>query len=91
MSETRNHACIRIFFYWFTLMEHLLQIPHITTNHNLLLNFLIKYFFILQAASDGWRVCYIGGDHFEFYNSLHNKTKNFIDKYSSVAKLSMFN
>jgi len=39
---------------------------------NFLLNFLIKYFFILQAASRGWRVCYIGGDQFEFYNKLQN-------------------
>lgn len=83
MNRTRNHACICIFFYCITLMDYYTP--------NLLLNFLIKYLFILQAASDGWRVCYIGGNRFEFYNSLHNKTKNFIHKYSSISKLSMFN
>jgi hypothetical protein len=40
---------------------------------NLLLNFLMKYFFILQAASCGWRVCYIGGNQFEFYKKLQKK------------------
>lgn len=40
---------------------------------NMLLNFLMKYFFILQAASIGWRVCYIGGNKFEFYNKLQKE------------------
>jgi hypothetical protein len=38
----------------------------------LLINFLIKYLFIMSAASDGWRICYIGGNRFEFYNILEN-------------------
>jgi|688.fasta_scaffold1539790_2 hypothetical protein len=36
-------------------------------NHrNILVNFLTKYLFILNAASDGWSICYIGGNRFEF-------------------------
>jgi hypothetical protein len=64
--------------------------------YNLLLNFLTKYLFILNAASDGWRVCYIGADKFEFHNKLqssyitnklnninNNNTNNiFIEKYT---------
>lgn len=40
--------------------------------NKLLINFLIKYLFIMSAASDGWRICYIGGNRFEFYNVLEN-------------------
>ena len=62
--------------------------------NNLLLNFLMKYFFILQAASDGWRICYLGGNKFEFYSTLpiqdsgiiEGVTGNFIEKYSSKFK-----
>ena len=32
--------------------------------NNVLLNFLEKYFFILKAAADGWRVTYVGGNKF---------------------------
>jgi hypothetical protein len=51
---------------------------------NILLNFLLKYLFIMNAASDGWRICYIGGNQFEFYNNIYFKqtgNKQFIDKY----------
>jgi len=55
---------------------------------NILLNFLLKYLFIINAASDGWRICYIGGNRFKFYNNIkqqgntHISTpKQFIDKY----------
>lgn len=53
--------------------------------YNLLLNFLTKYLFILNAASDGWRVCYIGGDKFEFHNKLqsHSINDTFIEKYTN--------
>lgn len=26
----------------------------------------------MSAASDGWRICYVGGNRFEFYNALEN-------------------
>lgn len=39
---------------------------------DLLLKFLKKYFFILKAAADGWRIRYIGGNQFEFYSSVNN-------------------
>jgi hypothetical protein len=35
----------------------------------IILKFLTKYFFILKAASNGWRVKYIGGNKYEFYKS----------------------
>jgi len=59
--------------------------------YNILLNFLLKYLFIMNAASDGWRICYIGGNRFEFYNNIYFKhqtrvtsatPKQFIDKYT---------
>ena len=61
-------------------------------NENLIKNFLEKFFFILKAASDGWRISYIGGNKFCFYKNLNtisckdvidNKfiRKNFIKKY----------
>ena len=51
--------------------------------YNILLNFLLKYLFIMNAASDGWRICYIGGNRFEFYNNIYFKrgNKQFLDKY----------
>ena len=36
----------------------------------ILIEFLIKYLFIMSAASEGWRICYVGGNRFEFYNKL---------------------
>ena len=52
--------------------------------YNILLNFLLKYLFIMNAASDGWSICYIGGNRFEFYNNIYFKptSKQFIDKYT---------
>ena len=44
--------------------------------HNLFLHFLTKYFFILNAASQGWIVSYIGGNKFEFYNKIENDLPN---------------
>jgi hypothetical protein len=37
----------------------------------------------MNAASDGWRICYIGGNRFEFYNNIYFKrgNKQFLDKY----------
>ena len=56
----------------------------------LILNFLSKYFFILQAASDGWRVSYVGGNKFEFYNLksnvLNTNTNDFLNKYKVNIK-----
>jgi hypothetical protein len=62
--------------------------------HNLdasqLLAFLHKYFFILKAASEGWRIAYIGGNAFQFYNNLYKqgkamvRCKEFIDRYDQV-------
>jgi hypothetical protein len=53
--------------------------------YNLLLNFLTKYLFILNAASDGWRVCYIGGDQFEFHK-LKPSTMNYIMNNAFIQK-----
>lgn len=46
-----------------------------------IVRFLYKYMFILKAASDGWRVKYIGGDSFKFINKCKewNKSKSGID------------
>lgn len=35
-----------------------------------LIPFLSKYLFILKAASEGWRVSYIGGNQYEFSNDI---------------------
>lgn len=56
---------------------------------SVLINFLVKYLFIMKAASDGWRISYVGGGNFEFYNTFYNKnTKDvilnideFLEKY----------
>jgi hypothetical protein len=45
-------------------------IVNIMNHHNILINFLTKYLFILNAASDGWSICYIGGNRFEFYKKI---------------------
>lgn len=37
---------------------------------NLVVKFLYKFFFILKAASEGWRVTYCGGNHFAFYQNI---------------------
>jgi len=54
----------------------------------LLLTFLKKYFFILKAASDGWRITYIGGNEFKFYGNINKcmlqntyTTSDFISRY----------
>lgn len=55
--------------------------------------FLTKYLFVLHAASDGWRVCYIGGNRFEFHNNscldepnneCHLEANDFIKKYQFI-------
>jgi hypothetical protein len=39
----------------------------------------------MNAASDGWRICYVGGNRFEFYNTRYNNTfltqDTFIQQY----------
>lgn len=40
----------------------------------------------MKAASDGWRISYIGGNRFEFYNTIYNKgidlnTDQFLNEY----------
>lgn len=52
----------------------------------ILINFLIKYLFIMRAASDGWRISYIGGNRFEFHNTIYNEncdlnTDEFLKEY----------
>lgn len=45
-----------------------------------IIRFLYKYMFILKAASDGWRIKYIGGDSFKFYNKrTHNNVQSVED------------
>jgi hypothetical protein len=55
-----------------------------------LLTFLNKYFFILKAASEGWRVTYNGGNEFEFIQALKNvkyEKEEFITRYTSTVAL----
>jgi hypothetical protein len=37
--------------------------------NNIIKKFLLRYFFILKAASEGWSVRYLGCDEFKFYKS----------------------
>ena len=46
---------------------------------NLVVKFLYKYFFILKAAAEGWRVGYCGGNHFAFYQNISDISANFCD------------
>lgn len=50
-----------------------------------IIKFLYKYMFILKAASDGWRIRYIGGNSFKFYNKRSQTPKvsieDFMKKY----------
>lgn len=56
----------------------------------LLLLFLRKYFFILKAAADGWRIRYIGGNQFQFISTIPKQlalaqfpdTPTFLQKYN---------
>jgi hypothetical protein len=52
-----------------------------------LLTFLNKYFFILKAASEGWRVTYNGGNEFEFIQAIRNvnyEKEEFLKRYTST-------
>lgn len=62
------------------------------SNTFLIKSFLYKFFFILKAAADGWRISYVGGNKFCFYKHLNkicykdaieNKllNRNFIKNY----------
>lgn len=60
------------------------------TVKKIIIDFLKKYFFILKAASDGWRISYIGGNQYKFYNNLDKSilqntynTNDFLSKYTS--------
>ena len=60
-------------------------------NNNLIIKFLEKYFFILKAASDGWRITYNGGNKFCFHKSIEEisakellSKENFIQRYKVV-------
>ena len=58
----------------------------------LLLHFLRKYFFILKAAADGWRIRYIGGNQFQFFSTIPKHlalsqfpdTPTFLQKYTNL-------
>jgi uncharacterized protein YutD len=54
-----------------------------------IIGFLIKYFFILKAAAEGWRVTYDGGNTFEFVHNLRNAygKENFINRYTNIILL----
>lgn len=51
--------------------------------NKLIFDFLTKYLFILKAASDGWRIRYIGGNTYEFYKSKKHTVSctDFLSKY----------
>lgn len=67
---------------------------------NFVVSFLYKYFFILKAAAEGWRITYIGGNQFQFYKTpvqprfnKHPKTSlDFIKRYkcSLIADIGTF-
>lgn len=57
---------------------------------NVLIDFLKKYYFILKAAADGWRINYIGGNQYKFLKNIDCITKTqsevlttsgFVDNY----------
>lgn len=54
---------------------------------SLLLHFLTKYLFVMQAASDGWRVCYVGGNRFEFHDTCKNR--DVIEPHAFVERYRM--
>lgn len=51
----------------------------------MILTFLYKYFFILKAAAEGWKICYDGGDKFSFSGHIKSdrfkNVENFIENY----------
>lgn len=56
--------------------------------NDILVSFLNKFFFILKAASEGWRIAYLGGNKFKFYSTISRATKlktlhslDFVKKY----------
>jgi hypothetical protein len=52
------------------------------------LKFLFRYFFLLKAAADGWRIRYLGSNSFEFLKTIDDPTerimtsKEFVERYS---------
>ena len=54
-------------------------------NRELIQKFLVMYFFILKAASNGWCVRYIGGNKFTFSKDKKNliplESCEFIDNF----------
>lgn len=52
--------------------------------NKLIFDFLTKYLFILKAASDGWRIRYIGGNTYEFYKSKKHtiSCSDFLEAYT---------
>jgi hypothetical protein len=55
--------------------------------HPSLRGFLLKYFFILKAAADGWRVSYIGGNRFEFHSKSLKRTNSQMFANEYINKL----
>lgn len=54
--------------------------------NNIIKKFLLRFFFILNAASNGWGIRYVGGDEFIFYKSKNKITElksinNFINNF----------
>lgn len=54
-----------------------------------LYSFMRKYFFILKAASEGWRVSYNGGNEFKFVTSECKKMElhEFLSRYTNTILL----
>jgi hypothetical protein len=55
-----------------------------------LIKLLSKYYFILKAAADGWRVFYIGGDQFTFTRPLGEKRVLDSDTFIQNYRCSLF-
>jgi len=54
----------------------------------LILPFLQKYFFVLGAAAQGWKITYLGGNQFSFKKRLGDtidSSTQFIQKYCHPA------
>ncbi len=61
-----------------------------------IVSFLLKYFFILKAVADGWRVKHTSKNTFEFYMNKKDidlrmtSLFSFVNKYGDIARLLRF-
>ena len=59
--------------------------------NNTIKKFLLRFFFIINAASNGWGIRYVGGDEFVFYKSKNKlKSINSINNFIEFILFSLF-